>query len=155
MRKIITIAVVCAALSIASSAQHSDLKADVNPAAESEIKALEMKLPELIVRADWEEYAKHLTSDYLHIRENGQTEDKEETMATLRDIKRKIIVMEMEPASLAIRLYGDTAIASAEFTVRVRDSGQVKSRRTRQTDVIVEREGQWYLVAEQATQVGK
>jgi ketosteroid isomerase-like protein len=66
-----------------------------------------------------------------------------EEILSLRDVKRKIIVMEMEPAGLAIRTYGDTAVSNAEFTITVRDSGQVKSRRTRLADVFVKRDGQW------------
>jgi uncharacterized membrane protein len=54
-----------------------------------------------------------------------------------------------------IRIFGDTAVANAEFTIRVRDSGQVKSRRTRLTDVFVMRDGQWCLVAGQETPIGK
>ena len=73
----------------------------------------------------------------------------------VRDVKRKIIVMEMEPADLAIRIYGDTAVSNAEFTITVRDSGQVKSRRTRLTDVFVKRDGQWCLVAGQETPIAK
>jgi hypothetical protein len=143
------------ALSLALRAQQPGAHADANPVAEGEIKALEMKLAELIVRADWDEYEKHLTSDYLHTRDNGHVESKDEALASLRDVKRKIIVMEMEPADVAIRIYGDTAVSNAEFTTSVRESGQIKTRRTRQTDVFVKRDGQWYLIAEQGTMISK
>jgi|ERR1039458_5886479 ketosteroid isomerase-like protein len=154
MRKLFAITLLLA-LSIALEAQQSDLHADTNPAAEGKIKALELKLAELIVRDDWDEYEKHLASDYLHTRDNGHVEYKDEALAGLRDVKRKVIVMEMELADLAIRIYGDTAISNAEFTIRVRENGQVKSRRSRQTDVFVKRDGQWYLIAEQGTTIGK
>ena len=154
MRSIFTITILFA-LCAALSAQQPDARPDATPSAESEIKALELKLPELIVQAAWDEYAKHLASDFLHTRDNGQVENKEETMAALRDLKRKIIVMEMEPADLLIHVYGDTAVASAKFTIRVREAGQVKSRVTRQTDVFVKRDGQWLMVAEQVTDIGK
>ncbi|MGD0792077.1 MAG: nuclear transport factor 2 family protein [Terriglobales bacterium] len=154
MRKVFTISILLA-LSIALTAQQPGMRADANPAAEGEIKALELKLAELIVRGDWDEYAKHLASDYLHTRDNGHVESKDEALASLRDVQRKIIVMEMEPADLAIRIYGDTAVSNAEFTISVRESGQVKSRRTRLTDVFVKRDGQWCLVAEQGTTIGK
>ena len=114
-----------------------------------------MRLAELIVHGDWDEYTKHLASDYLYTRDNGHLENKDEALASLSDARRKIIVMEMEPADLAIRTYGDTAVANAEFTITVRDSGQVKSRRTRLTDVFVKRDGQWVLVAGQGTTIGK
>jgi len=153
MRKVFTITVLLA-LSIALKAQPGT-DADANPAAEGEIKALEMKLAELIVRGDWEEYEKHLASDYLLTRDNGHVESKDEALVSLRDVKRKIIIMEMEPADAAIRIYGDTAVSNAEFTTSVRESGQVKTRRTRQTDVFVRRNGQWHLIAEQGTMIGK
>ncbi len=154
MRKIFIIALL-SAVSTVLSAQQPDVHADANAAAEGEIKALELKLADLIVHDDWDEYAKHLASDYLHTRDNGHVEGKDEALASLRDVKRKVIVMEMEPADLAVRIYGDTAVANAEFTIRVRDSGQVKSRRTRLTGVFVKRDGQWSQVAEQETPIGK
>jgi hypothetical protein len=143
------------ALSLALSAQQPGAHADANPVAEGEIKALELKLAGLVVHGDWDEYEKHLASDYLHTRDNGHVESKDEALASLRDVKRKTIVMEMEPADLAVRIYGDTAVSNAEFTTSVRESGQVKTRRTRQTDVFVKRDGQWYLIAEQGTTIGK
>ena len=154
MRNIFIITVLLA-LSLALSAQQPGAHADANPAAEGEIKALELKLAEIIVHGDWDEYAKHLASDYLNTRDNGYIESKDDALASLRDVKRKIIVMEMEPADLAIRIYGDTAVSNAEFTTSVRESGQVKTRRTRQTDVFVKRDGQWYLIAAQGTTIGK
>jgi hypothetical protein len=154
MRKIFIITFLLA-LSTALTAQQPSLHADANPTAEGEIKTLELKLAELIVHGDWDEYAQHLASDYLHTRDNGHVEGKDEALASLRDVKRKVIVMEMEPADLAIRIYGDTAVANAEFTIRVRDSGQVKSRLIRLTGVFVKRDGQWYQVAEQETPIGK
>lgn len=155
MRRVFTISILTVLSVVALNAQQPGVHADSNPAADVEVKALESKLAELIVRGDWDEYATHLASDYLHIRENGSVENKEQALASLRDIKRKFIVMEMEPASLAARIYGDTAVSSAEFTITVRDYGQVKSRRARLTDVFLKREGQWWLVMEQGMTIGK
>jgi hypothetical protein len=155
IRTVFTITVLLA-LSIALTlTAQPGTHADANPVAEGEIKAREMKLAELIVRGDWDEYEKHLASDYLLTRDNGHVESKDEALVSLRDVKRRIIVMEMEPADVAIRIYGDTAVSNAEFTTSVRDSGQVKTRRTRQTDVFVKRDGQWYLIAERGTMIGK
>jgi len=154
MRHVFIITVLLA-LSLALSAQPQGAHADTNPAAEGEIKALELKLAELIVHGDWDEYEKHLASDYLHTRDNGRVESKDDALASLRDVKRTIIVMEIEPADLAIRIYGDTAVSNAEFTTSARENGQVKTRRTRRTDIFVKRDGQWRLVARQETVIGK
>ena len=154
MRKIFVITFLLA-LSASLTAQQPSVHTDANPAVEGEIKALELRLAELIVHGDWDEYAKYLAPDYLHTRDNGRVEGKAEVMAGLRDVKSKVIVMEMEPADAVIRIYGDTAVANAEFTTRVRESGQVKSRRIRLTDVFVKRDGQWCLVVGQETPIGK
>lgn len=143
------------ALSIAAFGQQPAMRADTNPAAESEVKALQLKLADLIVHADWDEYAKHLAPDYLHTSYSGRVEGKDEALATLRDPQRKIIVMELEPQDQRVRIYGDAGVSSAEFTISVRESGQIRSRRIRLTSVFVKRDGQWYQVAEQATTIGK
>lgn len=153
MRMIFTI--VFLVLSTFLTAQPPGLHADTSPAAADEIKALETKLADLIVRGDWDEYASRLASDYLHTRDNGRVESKDQAMAALRDVNRKVIVMEMEPSDAIFHIYGDTAVSNAEFTTRVRDSGQVKSRRVRLIDVFVKRDGQWSLIAEQETLIGK
>jgi len=154
MRKMFTVAMFLT-LGMTLTAQQATVRAEANSVAEGEIKALELKMADLIVKGDWDEYAKHVGEDYLHTRENGQVENKSEALDSLRDVKRKIIVMEMEPASLTIRVYGDTVVSSAEFTVTVRDSGQVKGRRIRLSEVFVKREGGWWLIAEQGSTIGK
>ena len=151
----IFIVILILALASSLTAQQTGAHADANPAAGAEIKALELKFAELIVRGDFDEYAKHLAPDYLHTRDNGHVEGKDEWLESLRDVKRKIIVMEMEQSDATIRVYGDTAVFNAEFTITVRDSGQVKSRRTRQNDVFVKHDGQWWGVAGQNTTIGK
>jgi hypothetical protein len=136
-------------------AQQPAVRADANPSAESEIKELESKLAAWIVRGTWDEYLQHLAADYVHTGYSGKVENKEEAMAALRDEHRKIIIMELEPADQRVRVYGETAIFNAECTISVRESGQVKSRRIRLTDVFVRRDSQWYLVAGQSTPIGK
>src|SRR5260370_3180818 len=105
MGNVFTITVLLA-LSLALTAQQPGMHADANPVAEGEIKALELKLAGLIVRGEWDEYARHLASDYLHTRDNGYVEGKAVTLASLCEVKRKIFVMEMESAGIAIRIYG-------------------------------------------------
>lgn len=154
MRTALCLAVLFA-LYIPAPAQQAALRADANPAAEAEIKALELKLAEWILHGQWEEYEHHLASDYLHTGYNGQVEGKEEILAALRDEHRKVIVMELEPADQRVYLYGNTALSNAEITLSVRESGQLKTHRIRVTDVFVRHEGTWYLTARQETNWGK
>src|SRR2546429_4085744 len=100
MRKIFTITVLLA-VSITLRAQQPGAYADVNPVAEGEIKALELRLAGVIVRGGWGEYEKHLSSDYLPTPAKRHVENKDEALARLRDVQRKIIVLEMKAAGLA------------------------------------------------------
>jgi hypothetical protein len=154
MRDLLYMAVLFAAW-ITPFAQQAAVRADTTPAAEAEIKSLELKLAEWIVHGQWDEYGSHLAADFVHTSYNGHVEGKEDALAALRDEHHKIIVMELEPADQVVRVYGDTAISNAEFTISVRESGQLKPRRVRLTHGYVRREGQWYLVAEQSTAIGK
>jgi uncharacterized protein (TIGR02246 family) len=151
---------VSVALAIATSftlsaiSQTAAPQRDSNSVAEAEVKVFVAKMAERIVKGDWDAYAQRLAPDYLHTGYDATVENKDQALASLRDPKRKIIVMEMEPEQ-RIRFYGDTAISSAEFTISVREAGQVKTRRLRMTDVLVKRDGEWCLAAEHATAIGK
>jgi ketosteroid isomerase-like protein len=158
MRIIVTVVFTIIVLlipSVALSAQQPNTYADTNSIVEGEIKAFESRLAELIVHGAWEEYASHVMTDYIHTRENGKTENKEEAVASLHDVNRRVIFREMEPSNLFVHVYGDAAICNAEFTMTVRDSGQVKTRSTRETDVFVKRDGQWWLAASHSSMIGK
>jgi ketosteroid isomerase-like protein len=141
-------------LATSEMAQSAGPLPDSNSAASAEVKAFVAQMAEMIVKADWDGYAQRLAPDYLRTNYDGRVQNKNEALASLRDPQRKIIVMEMEPDQ-RVRVYGDTAVSSTGFTISVRDSGQVKTRIIRMTDVLVKRDGQWYLVGEQATAGGK
>ena len=81
---------------------------------ELEIKALELKLAALIVRGDWDEYEKRLTSNYSCIAADGKVAAKEEVMSSFRTGPRKIIFM--EPEDLHVWVYGETAIVQGRLT---------------------------------------
>ena len=139
---------------LAAVGQAAGPRADSNPAAEAEVKALISKMAEMVVKGDWDGYAQRLAPDYLRTDYSGQVENKDEALAHLRDPQRKIIIMEMEP-DRRIYIYGDSAISNAEFTISVRESGHVKTHRVRMTDVLAKHDGEWYAVAEQASAIGK
>jgi hypothetical protein len=137
-----------------SAAQSPGPHADSDSAVEADVKALVSQMAGMIVKADWNGYAQRLAPDYLRTSYDGRVVNKDEALASLRDPQRKIIVMEIEPDQ-RVRLYGDSAVSSTEFTISVRESGHLKTRLIRMTDVLVKREGQWYVVAEHATAIGK
>jgi ketosteroid isomerase-like protein len=136
-----------------TAVQTNSVHADQNAAAETEIKALETDLAKLVVSADRDGYAKHLAADYLNVREDGVTETREDVLHQFSDAKHKIIFMEPDTAKMTIHVYGDTAIASAEFSLTGRELGQVRQHTRLLTHVFLKRGGEWVLIAGQATTV--
>lgn len=137
-----------------SVAQSAVGQSDSSATSEAEIKSLVLKMADLVVKADWDAYAQRLSPEYLRTDYEGRVENKDETLAALRDPARKIIIMEAEPDQ-RVHIYGDTAIGNAEFTLSVREAGHVKTHRVRITDTLLRRDGQWIFVAEQLTPIGK
>jgi uncharacterized protein (TIGR02246 family) len=153
LRVSVVLAIV-ASFTLSAISQTAAPQPESSSAAEREVKAFVAKMAEMIVKEDWDGYAQRLAPDYLHTGYDGRVENKDRALASLRDPQRKIIVMEVEPDQ-RVRFYADTAISSEEFTISVREAGQVKTRRVRMTDVLVKRDGQWSLAAEHATALGK
>jgi hypothetical protein len=134
-------------------AQSTVMGSDASGSAEEEIKKEELKRADLIVHEKWDEYEKYLADDYTRISSGGTLEDKKEVMAGFRSGPRKVIVR--EPEDLHVRIYGETAILQGQRTSWVREAGRVNTRRERFTEVLIKRDGQWMLVAEHETNVGK
>lgn len=134
-------------------AQATSLQPQAIPSMEQELKTMELKLADLIVRGDWDEYEKHLVADYTRVTADGRLENKDEVMSAFRKGPRKIIVM--EPEDLRARIYGDAAVMQGRITTSVRESGHVNTRNERFTEVFVRLDGQWRVAAEQETAMGK
>ena len=128
------------------------MRADANPAAEEEVKKLEMDLAQRIVKGDWDQYAAQLMDDFEKNTAGG-LQDKATVMKELRSPDAKIL--DLSPEELEVRVYGETAIVTGHFTLVERRNGRVDTFFTREMDVFLKRNGRWMLAAEQATSVGK
>ncbi|HEX3322471.1 MAG TPA: nuclear transport factor 2 family protein [Terriglobales bacterium] len=132
-----------------SHAQEKGLERDVNPAAVAEVRALELKLSDLIVQGNWNEYEKILASGYVRTTADGQSENKDQSLATLRSGEPKIVAM--IPEEMEVSVYGDTAILTGNLTITARKDNKIRERHSRLTDVFIRRGGAWYLSATQMT----
>lgn len=133
--------------------QSTSRSQDASSIAEDEIKKEELKRADLIVHDKWDEYETYLAPDYTRVSSDGTLNNRKEVMSGFRDGPKKIIVR--EPDDLLVRMYGETAILQGQRTSWVRESGRVKTRRERFTEVLVKRDGRWLVVAEHETTVGK
>ena len=119
------------------------MRADDDAQAIEAVKQVEVELCALLVKGEWDEYAQHLTDDYVRII-GGTLQTKQEVLNEFRTSSTKTI--EMTPEKMDVRVYGDTAVVVIELRTRNRNAdGSVQEGRGRPTKVFVRRNGRWYL----------
>jgi ketosteroid isomerase-like protein len=134
-------------------AQEAGLEADTNPSAESEVKKLEADLDKLLVQGDWNQYAAHLSDDYIRTENNGTVKNKADVLTDLRSEAKKLL--DVIPEELQVRVYGDTAILTGHISALTRQNGRVTTVFSRITETYIKRNGSWFLAALQQTTVLK
>jgi ketosteroid isomerase-like protein len=143
MKVRLTAAILLAFLALSASAQNSNVRADTNPAAVESVKKFEIELCDLLVRGEWDSYARRLTDDYIRIAP-GKIERKENVLREFRAAKVKTI--SMVPEQMDLRIYGDTAVMIIQLRFREQaPDGKTTDKLGRPTKVFVRRHGQWYL----------
>ncbi|SRR6266567_2469324 len=151
MRVSLWMSVLLAVLTLPLLAQQPALKADNNAA--PSIKQLETDLAKLLIAGKWDEYAAYLSDDFVRTAANGAIEHKPQAWAEFRSGTNKLL--DMIPEELSVTTYGDTAVATSHLTILGRKNGKVTTTFSQCTDVFVERDGHWFIIASQATPAAK
>jgi ketosteroid isomerase-like protein len=135
--------VIVLALLLPLPAQETGLKASANFSIETEIKALETQLDDLLLKSNWQEYASHLADDYSQVGE--QIQNKQAVLADLQSGKVKFLYL--TPDEMQVRCYGDIAILNLHLSIVARENGRVITTSHRMTKVFLRQEGRWLLVS--------
>jgi len=137
------IAFTFAVLAVCASAQKSSIRADNGAGEVKSVKKLELELCDLIVRGEWDAYARRLTDDYIRILP-GKMQSKEEVLNEFRTANTKTV--SMAPEQMDVRIYGDAAIAIIQLQVREQTAdGHAIEYRGRAVKVFIRRNGRWFL----------
>ena len=136
-------AMLLAFLALSAFAQNSNVRADTDPAAVESVKKFELELCDLLVRGEWDSYARHLTDDYVRILP-GRIEGKENVLKGFRASNVKTI--SMAPEQMDVRIYCDAAVMIIQLRFREQaPDGKTTEKLGRATKVFVRRHAQWYL----------
>ena len=121
---------------------------------EQEIRTLEAKLNEAIVRADLAFFDRVFADDFTHTNHTGAFRTKAQWLENHKPgVKSPYDSFDTE--DLAIRLYGETAVVTGRSIPKGKDSlGQAITGQFRFTRVWVKRDGRWQVVAFQGTRIG-
>jgi ketosteroid isomerase-like protein len=140
-----------ALLTLPLLAQEPVLKADNNSG--TMVEKLVLDLAKLMVAGKWDEYASYLSEDFVRTRANGTIEHKPQPWAEFRTGNNKLL--DMIPEELQTMSYGDTAAVIGHVSILGRQNGKVTTTFSRFTDVFVQRDGHWFMIASQATPLSK
>jgi uncharacterized protein (TIGR02246 family) len=121
--------------------------------AEREIRTLEAKLNDAVIRADLAFFDRVFAVDFTHTNHTGAFRTKAQWLANHKP-GAKSPYDSFDTEDLAVRVYGDTAVVTGRSVPKGRDSkGQAITGRFRFTRVWVRRDGRWQVVAFQSTRI--
>ena len=147
MREVLFI-VLIGFFTVAAHAQFIEtFRADVDTAAEEEIKRLEYYLASLLEKGDLETYSGYLTEDYMRINQNGLVSTKQEVLRPAT----KSSAFRMFPRDLKVRVYGNTAILNGTLDMERTVEDTITKTSALFTKVFIRRDGKWYLASLQGT----
>jgi uncharacterized protein (TIGR02246 family) len=118
--------------------------------AESEIRALEKQWNDARVKADVASLDRMLAPDWTVTHGDGTMNTKAEYLADLKSGARRFFA-DVREDDVAVRFYGDTAVASGTSDSKVEYRGRPSGGPLRFTRVYVKRDGRWLMIVTHAT----
>jgi ketosteroid isomerase-like protein len=116
---------------------------------EHEVTRLEREVGEAISRRDVAALDRLIADDFQVTNPSGQVMSKHEAIAALASPDYELDSLSND--DIAVRVFGDVAVATAVGTARGRHRGQEASGRFRYLRAWVRRQGRWQAVAAQST----
>ena len=116
-----------------------------------ELVALEKAWAQAFLRNDAEAIGRHVAQDWTIITPEGNVLDGSTFLGLIKsgDLTHEV----MDFADTSVRVYGDTAVVTAQATSKGRFKGHPFSESERSTDIFVKQGGQWKCVLTQLTRV--
>ena len=135
---------------VSASAAFAQSPADA-VAVEKEIRQIEEELRAAAVKADAATFERLMADDYTNTNRNGLTRSKAEVIADAKSGAAKTESLTLD--NVKVRVYGDTAVLTADRMVKSTLRGQDTSGHLRELRVFAKRNGRWQAVAMQATPI--
>jgi ketosteroid isomerase-like protein len=121
-------------------------------AAEREVRELERKFEQAVIKGDIAFFDRVLAKDFTHTTQSGKFRDRQEWLANHKAGQSNYDALNVD--QLAVHAYGDTAVVTAAIKPQGRDSqGKPMEGRYRYLRVWVRRDGTWQVVAFQSTRI--
>jgi ketosteroid isomerase-like protein len=117
---------------------------------------MEYEWGDAIVKRDADALDRILADDYVLTTPEGRVVPKPRILANFRAPRPAAYqVRGIDHDEVDARVYGDAAVVSSRFILKVRAAGRDVETPFRHTDVFVKQRGQWRCVARQATRIAE
>ena len=116
-----------------------------------QIQALDREWAQACVQADIAKLEQILSDDLTYTHSSGQSQNKAEFIATVREGKTRYRSIEFQQSS--VHIYGNSAVTNSEVRVNLTVEGKDVSVHPRFLHVWVKHDGRWQLAAHQGTKI--
>ncbi|HQR06327.1 MAG TPA: nuclear transport factor 2 family protein [Gemmatales bacterium] len=106
-----------------------------------------------VVKEDMPYLEKTLHPDYVHTRPNGNTLSRAQFLDSIKS--KRLDYEKLTTDEVKVRLYGEMALVTGHSGVDILEAKGERKGETRWTRVFLKKDGQWKLLAFQATMVKK
>ena len=120
---------------------------------EQAVMAIERELLNAVLKGDASANERYLADTYVFTGPDGTVENKAQAIADLKSGDLKLQSASLDGTK--VQVYGDTAVVTYSSNDKGTYKGKDISGKTRWTDVFVNRNGRWQLVASQGTMMPK
>ncbi len=115
------------------------------------VKAAELRRFEVMTRKDYTALATLLGDDLIYTHSSAAVDSKASYLESLTS--GRVTYKVIKPSDLKVSVYGTTAIITGQAHMTVDANGQAIDNTLRFTDVWVQRDGRWQMVAWQSTRM--
>jgi ketosteroid isomerase-like protein len=127
------------------------LSVAANAETPEQIQALDREWAQACVQADIAKLEQILSDDLTYTHSSGQTQNKAEFIATVREGKTRYRSIEFQQSS--VHIYENSAVTNSEVRVNLTVEGKDVSVHPRFLHVWVKHDGRWQLAAHQGTKI--
>jgi ketosteroid isomerase-like protein len=120
---------------------------------QEEILRMEKDFGQAVIKNDADAVGQFLTEDWIIIDPDGGVIDKARFLSVIKS--GALTHEQMDSDDVRIRVYADTAIATALTRTKGKFMGQDFITQERATDVLVKKDGRWQIVFSQLTRFSK
>lgn len=120
---------------------------------QEEILRMEKDFGQAVIKNDADAVGQFLTDDWIIIDPDGGVIDKARFLGVIKS--GALTHEQMDSDDVRIRIYGDTATATALTRTKGKFMGQDFTTQERATDVLVKKDGRWQVVFSQLTRFNK